>query len=132
MEVKSKINEWENLTNKITEQFLYDYFDDNTPEYYWVGDEVGGILTYGDYFFNFSDILVCYKLEITFEQLINWYDFCLESQKVNISLAKFIVSPEEKLKKEEEYLQELKERIIFAEKEFNMAVNAYGKGEDID
>ena len=132
MEVKSKINEWENLTNKITEQFLYDYFDDNTPEYYWVGDEVGGVLNYGDYFFNFSDILVCYKLEITFEQLINWYDFCLESQKVNISLAKFIVSPEEKLKKEEEYLQELKERIIFAEKEFNMAVNAYGKGEDID
>jgi hypothetical protein len=132
MKIESRIVEWKDTTSKITNQFLYDYFDDVDPDYYWVGDEVGGILNYGDYFFNFSDILTCYKLEITFEQLINWYDFCLSSQKINISLSKFILSPEERLKKEEEYLQELKERVTFAENEFYKALNSYGREEDID
>lgn len=33
------IVEWKKLSNKITEQFLYDYFDDLDPYYWWVGDE---------------------------------------------------------------------------------------------
>lgn len=125
MTVENKILEWREFTSQITEDFLYDYFDDNKPDYYWVGDEVGGILNYGDYFFNFSDILICYKLEITFEQLINWYDFCLSNQSVHISLAKYILNPEERKEAEEKYLAELKERVELAEKEFKKAIENY-------
>lgn len=121
------IDEWKKLSSKITEQFLYDYFDDLDPYYWWVSDEEGGILCYGDYFISFDTILTCYKLEITFEQLINWYDFCLSNQSVNISLAKYILSPQERREAEEKHLAELKERVELAEKEFNKALDEYGK-----
>ena len=123
--VLDNIVEWKKLSNKITEQFLYHYFDDLDPYYWWVSDEEGGILCYGDYFISFDTILTCYKLDITFEQFINWYDFCLDNQSVNISLAKYILSPKERREAEEKHLAELKNRVEMAEKEFQKAIDEY-------
>ena len=123
--VLDNIVEWKKLSNKIAEQFLYHYFDDLDPDYWWVSNDVGGILNYGDYFINFDTILTCYKLEITFEQFISWYDFCLDNQSVNISLAKFILSPKERREAEEKHLTELKKRVEMAEKEFKKALDEY-------
>jgi hypothetical protein len=125
MKINKEIEKWENQTIKITNQFLYDYFDDNDPYYFYVADEIGGILNYGDYFFNFSDILTCYKIGITEEQLLNWYDFCLSNHSVNISLAKYILSPQERKEAEEKHLEELKDRVKLAEKEFKKALEKY-------
>ena len=125
MNIKNEILEWENLTNKLTSRFLYDYFDDVDPDYWWVGDEEGGILCYGDYFISFDTILTCYKLDISFEQFISWYDFCIENQSVNISLAKYLLSPKERKEAEEKHLAELKERVELAEKEFQKAIDEY-------
>ena len=119
------ITSWEILTNSLVEKFLYDYFDDVDPDYWWVSNDVGGILNYGDYFINFDTILTCYKLDITFEQFINWYDFCLDNQSVNISLAKYLLSPKERREAEEKHLTELKERVEMAEKEFQKAIDEY-------
>ena len=123
--VLDNIVEWKKLSNKIAEQFLYHYFDDLDPDYWWVSDDVGGILNYGDYFFSFDTILTCYKLDISFEQLINWYDFSLSNQSVNISLVKFILSPKERREAEEKHLAELKNRVELAEKEFQKAIDEY-------
>ena len=125
MNIKNEILEWENLTNKLTSRFLYDYFDDVDPDYWWVSNDVGGVLNYGDYFFSFDTILTCYKLDISFEQFINWYNFCLENQSVNISLAKYILSPKERKEAEEKHLAELKSRVELAEKEFKKALDEY-------
>ena len=127
MNIKNEILEWENLTNKLTSRFLYDYFDDVDPDYWWVSNDVGGVLNYGDYFFSFDTILTCYKLDISFEQFINWYNFCLENQSVNISLAKYILSPKERKEAEEKHLAELKSRVELAEREFKKALDEYSK-----
>lgn len=119
------IEEWNKLTDKITKQFLLDYFEDSEPDYWWVADEIGGVFYYADFYLNFSDILTCYKLEITFEQLINWYDFCLSNQSVNISLAKYILSPQERKEAEKKHLEELKNRVELAEKEFKKVLDEY-------
>lgn len=126
MNIQQEIRMWEKSTNNITETFLYDYFDDIDPYYFWVGDDIGGVLNYGDYWFNFSDILTCYKLGITYEQLFNWYYFCLENHSVNISLSKFILSPQERKEQEEKHLAELKERVDLAKKELEKAIENYG------
>ena len=123
--VVEDITSWEILTNSLVEKFLYDYFDDVNPDYWWVSDEEGGILCYGDYFISFDTILTCYKLDITFEQLINWYEFSLSNQSVNISLAKYILSPQERKEAEEKHLKELKNRVELAEKEFQKAMDEY-------
>lgn len=125
MNIKNEILEWENLTNKLTSRFLYDYFDDLDPDYWWVSDDIGGVFNYGDYFINFDTILTCYKLEITFEQFISWYDFSLSNQSVNISLAKYILSPKERREAEEKHLAELKNRVELAGKEFQKAIDEY-------
>jgi len=125
--IREDILSWESLTNKLTEQFLYDYFDDVNPDYWWVANDVGGVFNYGDYFFSFDTVLTCYKLDITFEQFINWCDFCLDNQSVNISLAKYILSPKERKEAEEKHLAELKNRVELAEKEFQKALDEYGK-----
>ena len=44
----------------------------------WVGNEVGGVLMDGDYFFDFSDIKTCVDYHIPWEALLNWYDDNLE------------------------------------------------------
>jgi len=116
---------WEVQTNHLTEQFLYDYFDDEDPDYWWVSDDIGGVFNYGDYFINFDTILTCYKLDISFEQFISWYTFCLENQSVNISLAKYILSPQERKEAEEKHLEELKGRVELAQKEFKKALDEY-------
>ena len=125
IDTRDNILKWEQKTTEITETFLYDYFDDVNPSYFWVCEEVGGILNYGDYWFNFSDILTCYKLSITEEQLINWYDFCLDNHSVNISLAKFILSPKERKEAEEKHLEELKDRVRSAEETLKQALENY-------
>ena len=135
MEIENKISKWKNLTSEITETWIREYFDwdeNEEVQFYWVNDDVGGIFEVSNYYFNFSDVLDCYKHNVTKEDLFKWYDFYMESQKVNISLARFIISPEERLKKEEEYLQELKERVILVENKFNKALNIYGEEEDTD
>lgn len=121
------IDKWKKLSNKIAEQFLYDYFDDLCPYYWWVSDEEGSILCYGDYFIRFDTILTCYKLEISFQQFINWYDFCLSNQSVNVSLAKYILSPQERKEAEEKHLEELKNKVELAEKELKKALDEYSK-----
>lgn len=121
------IEEWNKLTDEITKQFLLDYFEDSEPDYWWVADNVGGIFCYGDYYFNFSNVLDCYKHNISKEDLMKWYDFCLDNNTIRISLANFILSPEERKEAEEKHLKELKERVEVAEKEFKKALEEINK-----
>lgn len=116
-----------NLINEITENWIKDYFklNEDEVEWWWVADRIGEVFFINDYWFNFSDILDCYKHDISKEKMFEWYDFCLENQKVNISLAKFIISPKEKLKAEKEYLEELKQRVKSAKKELEKQLNKY-------
>lgn len=125
--MEDKIKEWEKLTNEITIKFLYDYFDDVNPEYYYIADEIGGVFNYADYFLNFSDVITCYKLDISEEQFFNWYDWCMDNYSINISLAKYILSPQERKEQEKKHLAELKGRMELAEKEFNKAMEEYEK-----
>ena len=102
--MEDKIKNWEVLTNSITEDWIVKYFELDEEEraysidYSWVANDVGGIFEFADMFFNFSDVLECYKHKITKEQLFLWYDWCLSNPFVNISLAKYILSPKENRK----------------------------------
>jgi hypothetical protein len=123
-----EIQTWKRLTNRITEQFIRDYFEIEVEEEIdisWVSDDVGSVFEFAGMYFNFSDVLDCYKYKISKEQLFGWYDFCLENQFVNISLARFILSPQEKKEQEEKQLSQLKERVKLAEKEFKEALEKY-------
>jgi hypothetical protein len=126
-----QIEEWQKLTNQITEKWIVEYFEldeediEDGISYNWIGDSVGGIFEFSDMFIGFNDILDCYKHNISKEKFHLWYEYCIENQFVNISLAKFILSPEEKAQKEAEDLKRLKQNVAFAEKEFKKAMKNY-------
>jgi len=128
-----RIEEWRKLTNKITENWIIKYFElfdedfEDGIDYTWVGDDTGFIFEFADYYVNFSEVLDCYKHNVSKDQFHNWYEYCLENQFVNISLAKFILSPEEKAQKEAEELKRLKDNVDFAEKELEKAMENYNK-----
>ncbi len=125
-----EIDKWNNLTNEIVEQWIRDYFDIEEGEeldWWWIADEVGGIFEFADMFISFSDVLNCYKHEVSKEQFHNWYYWCLDNQSVNISLAKFILSPEKRLEKEQESLEKSKNSCIFAEELFKQDLEQHSK-----
>jgi hypothetical protein len=130
MYMKDKILKWQRLTNEITENWIRDYFEiEEDEEIYfdWVANDTGTIFNFADYWFDFNTVLKCYELDITREQLLNWYNFCLDNHSVNISLARFILSPEERKQAEEKHLAELKERVKSAEKTLKEAILKYEK-----
>lgn len=123
------IKNWKNLTNQITEQWVRKYFEieeDEEVEVDWVADDIGGVFEFADYYFDFNTVLKCYELDITTEQLFDWYHFCLENHSVNISLAKYLLNPQERREQEEKHLLELKERVKSAQEEFDKTLESYG------
>ena len=122
--MKDSIQQWEELTDTILKNFLSVYFDDNDPYYFWVGNEIGGVVCYGDFFFNFWDIITCNKLSVSEKQFFEW---CFSNLKGNtsVSLANFITSPEKLKEQQKKHLLELKERVRLAEEEFNKAIEQY-------
>ena len=122
------IEKWRVLTNKITENWIREYFEleeDEDIDVSWVAEDVGGIFEFADMWFDFSNILDCYKYNISRESLFLWYDYCLSNEFVNISLANFILSPEKRKEQEEKHLKELKQRVVEAEETLNKAMEEY-------
>ena len=130
MNIENKITTWKNLTSDITENWIREYFDwseDEEVYFDWVSDEPGGVFNFSDYWFSFDNVLDCYKHNISKEDLMRWYDWCLSNQSVHISLAKYILSPQERKEAEEKHLKELRDRMELAEKEFKKAIEDYKK-----
>lgn len=126
MKVKRDIEKWKSLTEKINEKFIREYFDvdKKEPVYYdWV--EVGGVFCFADYWFSFSNVLDCYELGVTKKQLFEWYDKSL-TQEVDLSLTDFILSPKKLKEQKEKYLEDLKQRVEFAQEELEKAFKEYG------
>lgn len=128
MTVKKDIEKWKILTDKITSYWIKDYFELDEDDYvdrYWIANDVGGVFSFADYYFNFETVLKCYELGIKKEQLFEWYDFCLQNNSANISLEKFILSPQEKEEAEKKQLKELENRVKLAQEEFEKALKQY-------
>jgi len=122
--MKDKIKQWGELTDEIVDQFLFDYMDDNAPYWDWVS--VGGVFQYNDLWLDFQIVLDCYRLEVTYEQLMSWYDSSIEQQH-DLSLENYIKSPQKRKQQEEKYLAELKQRVVEAEETLKKAMEEYGK-----
>ncbi len=126
IDTKDNIARWTNITNEIVENWIYEYFEIEDKEeisFDWVG--IGGVFSFADYWISFENVLDCYRYEVTKEQFFEWYDSCLENQSFYISLAKFILSPQERKEQERKSLEESRKRLELARKEFEKALERY-------
>lgn len=126
--MKNKIKSWKKLTDDLTCNFLEKYFeleDLQSEDYFWVADDVGGIFSYGDYYFNFSDALYCLENEVKVDRVFAWYDHCLENPNDNINLKYFSMDSEAMKEREEAYIRDLEFKVEMAKKEFEEAIKKY-------
>lgn len=117
------ISSWKETTNNIVKEFLYQYFDDNSPQFDWVVDEVGGVFCYGDFFFGFNDVITCFELAVTEKQLVDWYNFSARGGQIN--LKNFIIAPEIREQQEKKYIEELRQRVEQSRKELEEAIENF-------
>ena len=75
--------EFQIITEKYEEACIYiasffcqKYFND--AEYYWVGNQIGGVLEVCDMYFSVEDMFDYVKYKYTFKQMCNHYEYALE------------------------------------------------------
>lgn len=125
MGVKRDIEKWKTLTDKLTSYWIKDYFGLEEDDYIdadWV--ERGGVFNFADYWFSFQNVLDCYELGVTKEQLFNHYDKTLTGE-IDLNLRDFILSPKKLKEQKEKYLEDLKQRVELAKEELEKAIKDY-------
>lgn len=79
------ITNWRKATEALAKVFTKKYFPDEVygKDTFWVGDEIGGVFSVSDYFFDVNRMIECLELNATFEQLSDYYydslDYCMEN-----------------------------------------------------
>jgi hypothetical protein len=84
---KKALADYEKHTNILVQEFVKKYFcDEETPiediDYWWIGDEIGGVLgVYDDYYFDMDYIANAIRLEFTYDELIGYYYYSIEEKE---------------------------------------------------
>lgn len=84
MKYEKEIKDYEAAVNTLAEIFLNKQFGEDTEEpitidgkwAWWAGDEVGDVLFYGDWGFNFNDILTDIKEDASIGELDKYNKYC--------------------------------------------------------
>ena len=73
------LKDWEEKTAILGEYFIERYFGKReNVEYYWIAEDIGGVLSVNDYFFSLSDIVEFIKYHYSKNMMFKYYDYALE------------------------------------------------------
>ena len=73
-----QLKEWEGKTNVLVEYFVDRYFGKRENEFFWIAEEVGGVLAVNDYFFNLDDIVEFIKYHYSKDMMFKYYQYNLD------------------------------------------------------
>jgi hypothetical protein len=123
MEASKLIFIYKQSCDKVVIKWLEDYFDAEYFDYTWVS-YYGGVFQFADYYIDMNSILECYEHKVTKEDFFKWYESSLE-QLTDLSLSDFTLLPEKREEARQKHLEDLRERVKMAEKEFKQAILEY-------
>ena len=81
-----EIKNYEKACEAILLAFVKKYFEDpedpedfaNYVNFYWIGNEIGGVFFVNDWYFSLNDALVALKNNASYSQLINYREMEME------------------------------------------------------
>ena len=76
------IKKWEDASNKIAQSFIFRHFG-RTADWYWIGEDIGGVVSVADYFFGLQDIVHYTRCRYTSEQMFEYYQYALDLSMKN-------------------------------------------------
>ena len=56
----------------------------------WIGDEVGGVGEFRDYYFNISDIIYDVDNEVDARKIFRWQDYCVEHEDTKLNYSSYL------------------------------------------
>lgn len=80
--MKTDILNWEKETHALAIKFTHKYFGKDS-DFYWIADEVGGVLQVNDYFFDLNRIVDAIKYSAAKKKLFAFYDLELDMAEKN-------------------------------------------------
>ena len=75
---------WEEACEELAYDFLeelYSHYVDGEQYHddsFWVGEEIGGVLSWGDYFVDMGNIVDYFRYNYTPDKFFEWYDYALD------------------------------------------------------
>jgi len=70
---------WEDASDTLSWYFIKRYFGKiEEVEYYWIAEDVGGVLAVNDYFFSIDDIVNFIKYHYSKDLMFEYYDYALD------------------------------------------------------
>ncbi|MBU1449065.1 hypothetical protein KKF45_04465 [Patescibacteria group bacterium] len=82
-----KLLKYEKACNDLKDAFLksIEFFGDE----YWIGDTVGEVLCFGDYFMNMNHMADYFRYDYTPEEFWDWYDQYIDEKGINMKSFKY-------------------------------------------
>jgi hypothetical protein len=101
-EEKNKlINQINIFTKKWVNHYFGEYDYEYGNDYYWIGENVGEILSIGDFFFNLDNMIDAVNHDINIDDLIDWYWQWIDTKKtgkINLKSWKYATKKGTKIK----------------------------------
>lgn len=89
---KTLRNNYIKAVNAYVDVFISKHFDDDA-DYFWIGDEVGGLVEINDYVISFLDIVRDIDEDVPKEMFFEYYDYSVEVKEYlnrNINYSSYI------------------------------------------
>jgi hypothetical protein len=84
----TKLQKYEKACNELATAFFEKYYD-GKGSWYWIGDQIGGMMAVNDDFIDMFNIAETIRLNLTYEQLSAWMDYGCEGKKPDYNLRSF-------------------------------------------
>lgn len=87
------LDKWESACHKLATVFLTALYGAEKPEWFWVGDEVGGVLTWGDWFVSMDNMADYFRYRMTPDEFFAWYDQWIyqDDEKKQLNIRHFMM-----------------------------------------
>ena len=101
-------------------------YDFDILDAWWVSGEIGDVISIGDYFFGFRDIMLCVDRQVAWDDLLAWYDYSLEAHNLGFrapTLKSWLAGCPRKSEKEIEEILKMQSEIEAMKKLYSELVN---------
>ena len=79
------LKQYELACEKLKDAFLNSLYEDEIPDdSYWVAEEIGGVLSWGDWYVGMDIMADYFRYNYTPTQFFDWYDQIHEDNKMNM------------------------------------------------
>lgn len=93
-ENKKWLKQWEMATHNLTNEFIDKYFKGSANDVFWVGDDIGGVFSINDYFFDLDRMREAIKYNASSKRLFEYQDkeldLAMKDKKMDINFKTYL------------------------------------------